>query len=150
MEEDIRWGRCDVKTIQLLGSSLIKSDAKKRGYDDAWLVSEGCVTEGTSSNAFIISSENTIITRSLSNKILSGITRSALLKSAAQLGLTVEERPFSVQEAKRAKEAFITSASNFIVSVVEIDGAIIGSGEIGCVTKSLQKNYLAYIKNNAI
>ena len=143
---DIRWGRCDIKTVQLMASSLIKTDAKNKGYDDAWLVKDGYITEGTSSNAFIISSEKKLITRCLGSEILAGVTRSAILEAATALGLIIEERPFSVEEAQLAAEAFITSSTSFITSVVEINGRIIGNHEIESITKELRRLYLKNIQ----
>ncbi len=145
IDQDTRWGRSDIKTTQLLASSLIKTGAVNRGFDDAWLERDGYITEGTSSNAFIVDQQNHIITRNLSCEILSGVTRSAIIQSTGVLGLKIEQRPFSIEEAKSAREAFITSASNFVVSVIEIDGFTIGNGKIGPVTRSLREEYLAHI-----
>ena len=118
---DLRWGRCDIKTVQLLCASLGKMEAKTHGADDAWLVADGYVTEGTSNNAYIVNGDAVIITRNLSHRILSGITRKAVLQCAADLDMKVEERPFSVDEAKQATEAFCTSATTFVLPIVEID-----------------------------
>lgn len=106
--EDQRWLRCDIKTVQLLYSSMAKNIAKKAGADDAWLVRDGLITEGSSSNAYIVTADGAIVTRGISNLILSGITRAAVLECARELGLRLEERAFDVAEAKAAKEAFIT------------------------------------------
>ena len=147
---DIRWGKNHIKTIQLLASSLIKTEAIKKGYDDAWLIRDGYVTEGTSSNAFIIDCNKSIITRNLGCEILSGITRSDLLSTIKKVGLKVEERPFSIDEAKGAREAFITSASNFVVSIGKIDDTSIGSGSIGQITKKLQDEYITQMVKASI
>ena len=147
---DIRWGKNHIKTIQLLASSLIKTEAIKKGYDDALLIKDGYVTEGTSSNAFIIDCNKSIITRNLGCEILSGITRSDLLHTIKKVGLKVEERPFSIDEAKGAREAFITSASNFVVSIGEIDDTSIGSGSIGQITKMLQDEYITQMVKASI
>ena len=147
---DIRWGKNHIKTIQLLASSLIKTEAIKKGYDDAWLIRDGYVTEGTSSNAFIIDCNKSVITRNLGCEILSGITRSDLLSTIKKLGLKVEERPFSIDEAKGAREAFITSASNFVVSIGEIDDTSIGSGSIGQITQKLQDEYITQMVKASI
>ena len=147
---DIRWGKNHIKTIQLLASSLIKTEAIKKGYDDAWLIRDGYVTEGTSSNAFIIDCNKSVITRNLGCEILSGITRSDLLFTIKKLGLKVEERPFSIDEAKGAREAFITSASNFVVSIGEIDDTSIGSGSIGQITQKLQDEYITQMVKASI
>ena len=139
--EDIRWGRRDIKTVQLLYPSMGKMMAKKAGCDDAWLVEDGFVTEGTSNNAYIVKGGR-IITRNLSNDILHGITRAAVLRFAREAQMEVEERPFTIEEAKGADEAFITSASTFVYPVVEIDGASLGDGTPGPVAKRLREIYL--------
>ena len=128
--EDIRWGRRDIKTVQLLYPSMGKMMAKKAGADDAWMVQDGFVTEGTSNNAYIVKG-NKIITRALSNDILHGITRAAVLRFAREAQMEVEERNFTLDEAKAADEAFITSASTFVMPVVEIDGVSLGDGTPG-------------------
>ena len=138
---DIRWGRRDIKTVQLLYPSMGKMAAKKAGADDAWLVEDGYVTEGTSNNAYIVKGR-TIITRALSNDILHGITRAAVLRFAKEAQMDVEERNFTIDEAKTADEAFVTSASSFVMPVVEIDGATLGDGTPGAVSKRLREIYL--------
>lgn len=139
--DDIRWGRRDIKTVQLLYPSLGKMMAKSAGVDDAWMVEDGMVTEGTSNNAYIVKG-NKIITRHLGNEILHGITRAAVLRFAREAQLQVEERSFSLEEAKEADEAFITSASTFVMPVVEIDGVTVGDGVPGPVSKRLREIYL--------
>ncbi|MEQ9260657.1 MAG: D-amino-acid transaminase [Roseovarius sp.] len=139
--EDIRWGRRDIKTVQLLYPSMGKMMAKKAGADDAWMIEEGYVTEGTSNNAYIVKG-NRIITRQLSNDILHGITRAAVLRFAREAQMEVEERSFTIDEAKAADEAFITSASAFVMPVVEIDGVSLGDGTPGPVAKRLREIYL--------
>ena len=139
---DLRWARRDIKTVQLLYPSMAKTEAKRRGVDDAWLVEDGFVTEGTSNNAYILNAGGTLVTRPLSHAILPGITRSAVLRLAAETGLAVEERPFSVEEALAAREAFITSASSFVLPVVEIDGRKIGDGVPGETAKRLRTIYM--------
>ena len=146
---DIRWQRRDIKTTQLLYPSMAKMAAKKAGVDDAWLVEDGMVTEGTSNNAYIIKG-NRIITRHLSSNILHGITRVAVLRYAAAVQMVVEERPFSIAEATTADEAFITSASAFVMPVVQIDGIDIGSGKPGTVTARLREIYLDEMRKAAI
>jgi D-alanine transaminase len=140
---DIRWGRRDIKTVQLLAPSMCKMAARKAGCDDAWLVEDGHVTEGTSSNAYIVTADGTLVTRGLSERILHGITRAAVLAYAREAQVGVEERPFTVDEARDAQEAFITAASAFVTPVVEIDGAQIGDGRPGPVTRRLRELYLA-------
>jgi len=139
--EDQRWGRRDIKTVQLLYPSMGKMAAKAQGADDAWMVEDGFVTEGTSNNAYIIK-DNVLITRHLGNEILHGITRKAVLEFARVAQITVEERSFTVEEAKAADEAFITSATTFVMPVVQIDDTPIGSGQPGPLTKRLREIYL--------
>jgi D-alanine transaminase len=139
--EDLRWGRRDIKTVQLLYPSMGKMAAKAAGVDDAWFVEEGAVTEGTSNNAYIVKGRK-IITRQLSNDILHGITRAAVLRFAKEAQYEVEERNFTPDEAMKADEAFITSASAFVMPVVEIDGAAIGTGTPGPVAARLREIYL--------
>ena len=139
--EDLRWGRRDIKTVQLLFPSLAKMEAKARGADDAWLVQDGFVTEGTSNNVYIVKSGK-IITRPLSNDILHGITRKSVLACAELLQMEVEERPFTMDEAYAADEAFATSASGFTNPIVEIDGHTVGTGKPGPVGDRLRALYL--------
>tara|TARA_R100000935_G_scaffold9247_2_gene18993 strand:+ start:1313 stop:2173 length:861 start_codon:yes stop_codon:yes gene_type:complete len=138
---DQRWGRRDIKTVQLLYPSMGKMMAKAAGCDDAWMVEDGAVTEGTSNNAYIVKG-NTIITRQLSHEILHGITRAAVLRFALEAQMKIEERPFTIEEAQGADEAFITSASTFVMPVVEIDGAAVGAGTPGPVAARLREIYL--------
>jgi D-alanine transaminase len=147
--EDQRWGRRDIKTVQLLYPSMGKMMAKAAGADDAWMIEDGHVTEGTSNNAYIVK-DNTIVTRHLGNEILSGITRAAILRFAAEAQLKVEERPFTLEEALAADEAFITSASTFVMPVVEIDGNEIGTGNPGPVAARLREIYLDEMRKAAI
>lgn len=146
---DIRWGRRDIKTVQLLYPSMAKMMAKKAGVDDSWMVQDGVVTEGTSNNAYIIKG-NRIITRQLSNDILHGITRTAVLRFAAEAQFEVEERPFTVEEAKEADEAFATAATIFVMPVVEIDGAQIGAGKPGPVVARLRELYIEEMRKAAL
>jgi D-alanine transaminase len=147
--EDQRWGRRDIKTVQLLYPSMGKMMAKAAGADDAWMVEDGHVTEGTSNNAYIVKG-NTIVTRHLGNEILHGITRAAVLRFAREAQMSVEERPFTVEEAMAADEAFITSASAFVMPVVEMDGQAIGSGTPGPVAARLREIYLDEMRRAAV
>jgi len=147
--EDQRWGRRDIKTVQLLYPSMGKMMAKAEGKDDAWMVEDGFVTEGTSNNAYIIK-DGKIITRHLGNEILHGITRAAVLRFAREAQMVVEERAFTIEEVKAADEAFITSASTFVMPVVEIDGDAIGSGTPGPVASRLREIYLDESRKAAI
>lgn len=146
---DIRWGRRDIKTVQLLYPSLGKMMAKKAGCDDAWMIEDGYVTEGTSNNAYIVRGRK-IITRNLSNDILHGITRAAVLRLAREAQMEVEERAFTIDEAKAADEAFSTSASAFVMPVVEIDGVTLGDGAPGPVARRLREVYLEESRKTAI
>ncbi len=147
--EDIRWGRRDIKTVQLLYPSMAKMAAKKAGCDDAWLIEDGHVTEGTSNNAYIVKGGK-IITRQLSNDILHGITRAAVLRFALEAQMEVEERLFTIDEAKEADEAFTTSASAFVMPVVEIDGVALGDGTPGSVAVRLREIYLDEMRKAAL
>lgn len=147
--EDIRWGRRDIKTVQLLYPSMGKMMAKKAGADDAWMIQDGFVTEGTSNNAYIVKG-NKIITREKSNDILHGITRAAVLRFAKEAQMEVEERNFSIEEARAADEAFITSASTFVMPVVEIDGVALGDGTPGRVSARLREIYLDESRKAAV
>lgn len=146
---DIRWQRRDIKTVQLLYPSMGKMMAKKAGADDAWFVEDGMVTEGTSNNAWIVKGGK-IITRGLSNEILHGITRAALLRYAAEAQMEVEERSFTLAEAQGADEAFVTSASAFVMPVVEIDGTRLGDGTPGRVARRLREIYLDESRKTAV
>tara|TARA_B100000287_G_C20631462_1_gene779984 strand:+ start:26 stop:892 length:867 start_codon:yes stop_codon:yes gene_type:complete len=148
---DLRWQRKDIKTTQLLYATLMKTEAHKFGADDAWLIdSDGFINEGTSNNAYIIDKNNNIITRNLSNKLLPGITRKTILEVAKKLKLSIEERPFTVKEALKSNEAFISSASTLIAPVTKIDKNIIGQGKIGPITEILRETYIKISKNNSI
>ena len=147
--EDQRWGRRDIKTVQLLYPSMGKMMAKAAGADDAWMVEDGAVTEGTSNNAYIVKG-NTIVTRHLGNEILHGITRAAVLRFAREAQMKVEERAFTMDEAKAADEAFVTSASTFVMPVVEIDGQAVGTGVPGNVASRLREIYLDESRKAAI
>ncbi|MEO0391163.1 MAG: D-amino-acid transaminase [Pseudomonadota bacterium] len=147
--DDIRWGRRDIKTVQLLYPSMGKMMAKKAGADDAWMIQDGFVTEGTSNNAYIVKGGK-IITRPRSNDILHGITRAAVLRFAEEAQMEVEERFFTIEEARDADEAFITSASTFVMPVVEIDGTPLGDGTPGRVAPRLREIYLDESRKAAV
>lgn len=147
--EDQRWGRRDIKTVQLLYPSMGKMMAKAAGADDAWMVEDGHVTEGTSNNAYIVK-DGTIVTRHLGTEILHGITRAAVLAFAREAQMQVEERAFTVAEAQAADEAFITSASTFVMPVVEIDGEALGDGTPGPVATRLREIYLDEMRKRAV
>ena len=141
---DLRWKRCDIKSVSLLPNALAKQAAREAGASEAWMVDEeGYVTEGASSNAWIVTRDDRLVTRQASNAILNGITRRAVLGLEAETGLTIEERPFTVREALEAREAFITSASTFVTPVVSIDGQVIANGKPGHVATQLRAAYIA-------
>ena len=146
---DERWGRRDIKTVQLLYPSMAKMAAKAQGADDAWLIEDGKVTEGTSNNAYIVKG-NTIVTRELSHDILHGITRAAVLRLAREAQMQIEERGFTPAEAAEADEAFVTSASAFVMPVVAIDGAPIGDGKPGKIAARLREIYLEEMRETAL
>ena len=140
--DDIRWRRRDIKTVGLLAPCMAKMQAKRAGADDAWMVEDGFVTEGSSNNAFIIDAEGTLVTRQLGNEILAGITRKAVLTLAEEQQIRFEERPFGIDEACIAKEAFITSATTFVMPVVSIDGKPVADGRPGKLTQRLRELYI--------
>ncbi|MBM3519707.1 MAG: D-amino-acid transaminase [Alphaproteobacteria bacterium] len=139
---DLRWKRRDIKTVMLLAPSLGKQEAYECGAQEAWMVEEGFVTEGTSSNAYIVK-DGKVITRGLSNSILAGCTRRSLFRLAGERGIVIEERAFTPEEAYGADEAFLTSASQFVIPIVEIDGKRIGGGQPGPVVRRLRELFLA-------
>ncbi len=147
--DDIRWGRRDIKSVQLLYPSMGKMMAVKAGAEDAWMVQDGEVTEGTSNNAYIILGGR-IVTRGLSNDILHGITRAAVLRFAEEAQMPVEERSFTVDEAKAADEAFVTSASTFVMPVVAIDGVSLGDGTPGPLATRLREIYIEESRKAAL
>jgi D-alanine transaminase len=138
---DIRWARRDIKTVMLLAPVLGKQDAYEKGAHEAWMVEGGVVTEGTSSNAYIVK-DGKVVTRGLSNSILAGCTRRALFRLAQDHGIVIEERSFTPDEAYAADEAFLTSASQFVMPIVEIDGRRIGGGQPGPVVRKLRELFL--------
>ena len=139
---DLRWKRRDIKSVALLAQVLAKQAAAEAGVFEAWMVEGGHVTEGGSSTAFIITGDKRIVTRPLSNAILPGITRLSVLRLAREQGLTLEERLFTVEEALAADEAFLTSASSFVMPVVSIDGKPVGSGKPGPLVRKLRALYI--------
>lgn len=140
--DDIRWQRCDIKTVALLATCLAKNYAHQQGADDAILIKNGYITEGSSSNFFIVNHNNEIITRPLSQDILPGITRQAIIQLAQEEELKVIERLFTLDEAKKAKEAFISSATTLIWPVISIDNEEINQGEVGHLSQRLREIYL--------
>ena len=143
---DIRWARRDIKSVMLLAPVLGKQAAYEAGAFEAWMVEDGKITEGTSSNAYIVK-DGKVITRGLSNNILAGCTRRALFRLAKEKGVTLEERAFTPDEAYAADEAFLTSASNFVMPIVEIDNKRVGGGQPGPVTRKLREMFLEEAMN---
>jgi D-alanine transaminase len=139
---DLRWKRRDIKSTSLLAQTMGKQEAKRRGAYEAWMVEDGFVTEGTSSNAFIVDAEGRIRTIALSDHILHGVTRAALIEIARERQMKVVEAPFTVEEAKTAREAFISAASNPATPVIAIDNVPVGKGRPGPVAQALRAFYL--------
>lgn len=147
---DQRWARRDIKSINLLAQVLAKQAAKEAGAQEAWMVEDGYVTEGGSSSGFIVTKKGSIVVRPLSNAILPGITRKSLLRLSEEAGIPLEERRFTVEEAYDAAEAFLTSASNFVLPIVSIDGRPVADGKPGPVTKRLRELYLSMARTPAL
>ena len=143
---DIRWKRRDIKTVGLLPASMAKQAALDAGVNDAWFVEDGFVNEGTSNNAFIVTESGKIITRHLGNEILHGITRKAVMELVKRENLEIEERPFTPEEAYEAREAFVTSASAFVMPVIKIDGHVLGNGVPGPVVEKLRQRCIEMAK----
>lgn len=147
---DIRWARRDIKSVALLAQVLAKQAAAEAGAAEAWMVEDGKVTEGGSSSAFILMQDNVLVTRDNSSAILPGCTRKAVVALAEEHQLRVEERPFTVEEALAAKEAFITSASVFVQAVVSIDGKKVANGTPGPMTTRLRDIYVDFARATAV
>lgn len=147
---DKRWGMAHIKTTQLLYASLMKIEAKAMGADDAWLVRDGFVTEGTSQNAHIVTRQGTLLTHPLDDLALHGITQAALKELAEQIGIRIEERAFTIEEAKMSAEAMNTAASAFVMPVTHIDYVQIGDGKAGPVTQKLREIYIDFAQSSAI
>ncbi len=147
---DLRWARCDIKSVGLLPAALAKQAAKEAGAYEAWLLDEnGLVTEGSSSNAWIVTRDGVLVTRQLDNAILSGITRSAIMALARSEGLAIEQRGFTPQEAFEAREAFVTSTTSFVMPITSLDGRPIGNGAPGLLAGKLRVLYEAYAGHQA-
>jgi D-alanine transaminase len=147
---EIRWARCDIKTVGLLPNVLAKQAAREAGAYEAWFIdAEGLITEGASTNAWILDAEGVLRTRETAANILRGVTRQALLALVAETGIALEERAFTLEEALAAREAFITAASTFVMPVVAIDGAPVGDGRPGPVAKRLRDLYVATAREHA-
>ncbi|KPF76631.1 D-amino acid aminotransferase [Brevundimonas sp. AAP58] len=148
---DIRWGRCDIKTVGLLPNVLAKQAARDKGAYEAWMVDEmGLITEGSSTNAWIVDQDGKLRTRDTQANILRGITRAAIMDLVKAEGIELDERPFSVDEAKQAKEAFFTAAGAFVMPAISIDGVRIGDGKPGPITTKLRERYLEAARRDAV
>ena len=146
-----RWGRCDIKTVGLLPNALAKQAAREKGAAEAWFVDElGFVTEGASSNAWIVDRDGTLRTRDTNANILRGVTRHTLLDLIREQGLKVDERPFTPAEAVEASEAFITGAGSLVLPVVAVDGKSVGDGKVGPVASRLRRLYIERARATAI
>jgi D-alanine transaminase len=148
--DENRWGRCDIKTVGLLPNVLAKQAAKEADAVEAWFVdSLGLVTEGASSNAWIVDADGVLRTRDVQANILRGVTRASAVRLIAELGLSLDERAFTIAEAKSAREAFITGAGSLVLPVVRIDGTIVGDGAPGPVAKRLRELYITQARLGA-
>jgi len=142
---DIRWQRCDIKSVALVANVLGKQQAREAGAFEAWQVGPGdSVTEGTSTNAWIVTAENTVVTRAPDNAILNGVTRLTVLDIIAREGYRLDERPFTVAEAKAAREAFLTSTTADLLPIVKIDGEPVADGKPGPLSRKLRDAYLTH------
>jgi D-alanine transaminase len=145
---DQRWDRCDIKSVSLLPNILGKQAAVEAGAYEAWQVDgDGKVTEGTSTNAWIVTADNKVVTRDATHSILNGITRISLIELIRQEGYQLEERAFSVDEARAAREAFLTSSTSFVLPITQLDGKPIGNGHPGILTGKLRQHYLDYMQS---
>ncbi|MGI8840656.1 MAG: D-amino-acid transaminase [Caulobacteraceae bacterium] len=150
-QPESRWARCDIKTVALLPNVLAKQAAREAGAAEAWFVDDlGLITEGASSNAWIVDRQGALRTRDIQANILRGVTRHALFSIAAASGLKLEERPFTVEEAKGAREAFITGAGTLVMPVVRVDGQVLGDGSPGPVAKRLRELYIEAARRPAV
>jgi len=149
-QPDIRWQRCDVKSVSLLPNILAKQAAREAGAYETFMVDrDGMVTEGSSTNAWIVDADGAIVTRPATNAILDGITRRRVIDLARKSGIKVIERPFSVDELKRAREVFLTSTSAYVTPVTQVDDRTIANGKPGSTTLALRERYIAFMAQNA-
>ncbi|WP_373087553.1 D-amino-acid transaminase [Sneathiella sp.] len=147
---DIRWARRDIKSVSLLPNILAKQEAKDKGAYEAFMVDDaGMVTEGSSTNAWIVDQDGKIITRETSNSILAGITRAALLRELEEKGLEVEIRNFSVDELQNAREVFLTSSTSYVLPVVKVDDHVIGNGHPGSISLNLRGIYQDFMTSGS-
>ena len=143
---DIRWKRCDIKSVSLLPNVLAKQQAVETGAFEAWQIDErGFITEGSSTNAWIVTEDGVLVTRNANEAILNGITRQAVIRLTNAAGVAFEQRPFSLAEAKTAREAFLTSSSGHVLPITRIDDTVVGDGRPGEITRRLRAAYLDYV-----
>ncbi len=146
--DDIRWGRADIKSVSLIANVLAKQAAAEAGAYEAWLLDrDGAVTEGASSNAWLVGEQGQLVTRGIGSEILGGVTRATILRLAADMGVRVEERAFTIDEVRMASEAFLSSSSSAVLPVLKIDGGTIGDGRPGPVTRRLYDAYIGYVRS---
>jgi D-alanine transaminase len=148
LRPDLRWGLRSAKTTQLLYAVLMKEAAREAGVDDAWLVANGVITEGTSTNAHIIDARGVLVSHPVDHGVLPGVTRISVLNIARNMGLAIEERPFSPAELNSAREAFVSAAGTLVLPVVEVDGQPIGSGKPGPVAAEIRTRYIAQLSRS--
>ncbi|MEQ1550052.1 aminotransferase class IV [Sphingorhabdus sp.] len=146
LRPDLRWQVRSAKTTQLLYAVLMKAEAREAGADDAWLVENGVITEATSSNAYIIDAHGVLVSHPVDSGVLPGVTRISVIEIASEMGLKVEERPFTPEELFAAREAFISGAGTLVLPVVEVDGKPIGNGGPGTLTAELRQRYITLLK----
>jgi D-alanine transaminase len=147
---DLRWGRCDIKTVALVANVLAKEHARRSRADETWLVDRrGRIAEGASTNAWIVARDGALVTHPADSTILNGVARLAVIDLAHARGLKVRERPFTLHDAKAAREAFVTSTTSFVLPVVRIDGRPVGRGKPGPTTRALQAAYLDHVRRQA-
>jgi D-alanine transaminase len=146
LRPDLRWQVRSAKTTQLLYAVMMKAEAREAGADDAWLVENGVITEATSSNAHIIDARGVLVSHPVDHGVLPGVTRISVIAIAKEMGLQIEERPFTPDELFSAREAFISGAGTLVLPVIEVDGKTIGNGGPGTVTGELRQRYIALLK----
>lgn len=146
LRPDMRWGLRSAKTTQLLYAILMKEEAKAAGVDDAWLVESGVITEATSQNAHIVDARGVLISHPVDHGVLPGITRISVMAIARDMGLSVQERPFTPAELFASREAFVSAAGSLVLPVVEVDGRQIGDGRPGSITREIRQRYIARLR----
>ena len=147
LRPDLRWQMRSAKTTQLLYAILMKEEARAAGVDDAWLVEGGVVTEGTSSNAHIVDARGVLVSHPVDRGVLPGVTRISVIAIARELGLAIEERPFSPDELFAAREVFLSAAGSMVLPVVEVDRKSIGDGRPGPIAQAIRREYIARLRS---